>query len=356
MNKVILRRMTVLCGLSLLVCGSALAQQPERSSAPARGAGQEVGSSSGVLASTEADYRIGIADVLDIEIEDAPELSGKVRVNNAGNIALPTPLGMLRADQMTIEELSSTIARTLREKDYLKQPRVVVSVRQYLSRSIFIQGAVRSPGVYQIEGRPSLLKLIILAGGLAENHGSTAFIIRETKKPQAQTQAPGATAASGAETSAVGGADAEMEEHYDFLRANISGLLNGNFEQNVLISPGDIINIPPAGVFFVGGEVRKPGSFVLKDRTTLRQALAMAEGTSFKAALNRGVIFREDPATGQRKEIRVDVAAVQNGKQDDLIIQANDVIIVPNSKSKSVGGTLLSALGMAAVQRAVVFR
>ncbi|MFN7948627.1 MAG: polysaccharide biosynthesis/export family protein [Blastocatellia bacterium] len=350
MNKVILRRkLTVLCGLWLVVCGSALAQQPERSSAPVRErAGQEVGSSSGVLASTEADYRIGIADVLDIEIEDAPELSGQVRVNNAGNIALPTPLGMLRADQLTIEELSSAIARLLREKDYLKQPRVVVSVRQYLSRSIFIQGAVRSPGVYQIEGRPSLLKLIILAGGLAENHGSTAFIIRETKKPQAQSQAQNATAATGAE--------ADQEEHYEFLRANISGLLNGNFEQNVLISPGDIINIPPAGVFFVGGEVRKPGSFVLKDRTTLRQALAMAEGTNFKAALNRGVIFREDPATGQRKEIRVDVAAVQNGKQDDLIIQANDVIIVPNSKSKSVGGTLLSTLGMAGVQRAVLFR
>jgi protein involved in polysaccharide export with SLBB domain len=42
-----------------------------------------------------------------------------------------------------------------------------------------VQGAVRRAGLYQIEGQPSLLKLITIAGGLTENYGSTAFIIRE---------------------------------------------------------------------------------------------------------------------------------------------------------------------------------
>ncbi|MFN0120893.1 MAG: SLBB domain-containing protein, partial [Blastocatellia bacterium] len=252
--------------------------------------------SGGILAAPDADYRIGIGDVLEITIEDAPELSGTYRVNNAGKVPLPDPVGIREADQKTTEELGAAIAGTLREKDYLKHPRVVVGVKQYLSRSIFIQGSVRSPGVYQVEGRPSLLKLIILAGGLSDNHGSAAFIIREIKKKK---DMPAAEAAKPAE--AIAG-----EEQYEFLSASIGGLLNGNFDQNVQVEPGDIINIPPAGVFFVAGEVRKPGSFVLRDRTTLRQAISLAEGTTFKASMGHGVIFREDPATGQRKEIPVD--------------------------------------------------
>ena len=55
--------------------------------------------------------------------------------------------------------------------------------KQYNSRSFFIQGAVRNPGVYQSEGKPSLLELITLASGLSETHGSTAFIIRRVKLP-----------------------------------------------------------------------------------------------------------------------------------------------------------------------------
>lgn len=49
----------------------------------------------------------------------------------------------------------------------------------YRSDSYFIPGAVQKPGVYQAKGRLSLLDLILMAGGLAEHHGATAYIIRE---------------------------------------------------------------------------------------------------------------------------------------------------------------------------------
>ena len=41
------------------------------------------------------------------------------------------------------------------------RPQVSVIVKQ-ISRQFFIQGAVRNPGVYNIEGRPSLLELITI--------------------------------------------------------------------------------------------------------------------------------------------------------------------------------------------------
>jgi protein involved in polysaccharide export with SLBB domain len=131
------------------------------------------------------------------------------------------------------------------------------------------------------------------------------------------------------------------------LQANINGLLRGNFGQNnTVIEPGDIINIPPTDVFFVAGEVRSPGSYPLKDGTTLRQAISLAQGTTFRAKSSKGVIFREDQKTGRRQEIPVDISAVMSGKQPDIPIRANDIVIVPNSTFKSVGSTILTAFGV----------
>ena len=42
----------------------------------------------------------------------------------------------------------------------------------------------------------------------------------------------------------------------------------------------------------------------------------------------------------------MDISAVINGKKEDIPLQANDLIIVPNSRTKSIGGMLLMALGV----------
>jgi len=287
-------------------------------------------SSAIILVESDEDYRIAPGDVIDVQVEDAPELSRTFRVSAAGTFLMPY-LGRIVAQQKTTEELAKLIADGLRGR-YLKQPQVTVVVRQYNSYSFFIQGAVRHPGVYQIQGRPSLLKLITIAGGLADNHGSSAFIIREIKQPQA----PNSATEDGAK--------------YELIKANISALFKGSFDQDIFVEPGDIINIPPTDVFFVAGEVHAPGSFPLKEGTTLRQAISLAQGTTFKAATNRGVIFREGSADGKRQEIKVDISEVMGGKKEDIPIVANDIIIIPNSRFKSVSGALLSAFGFSAAR------
>ena len=128
----------------------------------------------------------------------------------------------------------------------------------------------------------------------------------------------------------------------------------GNFDQDIGIGPGDIIHIPPTDIFFVAGEVNAPGSFPLKEGTTLRQAISLAQGTTFQAAATRAIIFREEMSSGKRQEIPVDVPAVMNGKKSDVPILANDIIIVPNSRSKTIGGALLRAFGISTISRVPV--
>ena len=338
-----------------LAIGSAAsceAQEAQKVHPPAVQSSNESNLTSVVIEPNE-DYRIGSGDVIDIKVDRAPELSGTFRVTASGTFAMPF-LNRIKAQNKSPEELAATIADGLRGR-YLKEPSVSVTVRQINSHSFFIQGAVQRPGVYQIEGRPSLLKLITVAGGLANNHGSTAFVIRESKMQRERISPPSHPEGSSlTETDNVQDADArlsvEEDAKYEMLKMNITGLLKGRFDQNVSLQPGDIINIPQSDVFFVSGEVKEPGSFGLKDGTTLRQAISLAQGTTFKAAGGRAIIFREDPATGRRDEIKVNIDAVMSGKKEDVPIMANDIIIVPNSRFKSVSSALLNAFGLSSTR------
>jgi polysaccharide export outer membrane protein len=318
-----------------------------------------------VIVAPGEDYRIGPSDVIEIVVDDAPELSRSFRVSGDGAIVLPF-LGRVTAQQRTPDELAAFIADRLRG-DYLQNPQVSVKVLQINSRTYFIQGSVRRPGLYQIEGEPSLLKLITIAGGLSENYGSTAFIIREIKTGVAIQGARSGDAPIHSVDSKANGdlnngssammldapraaADLAASAKYELLKVNINGLLRGNFDQNIAIGPGDIVHIPPTDVFFVAGEVNAPGSFPLKEGTTIRQAISLAQGATFQAAAGRSIIFREDPASGKRQEIQIDVPAVMNGKKEDIPILANDIVIVPNSRVRSVTGTLLRAFGINATR------
>lgn len=303
--------------------------------------------SSAVLVSPEEDYRIGPNDVIEVQIENMPDVSKTYRVTAAGTF-LMSYAGRISAAKKTTEELAQLIAEKLRG-DYLKDPKVTVAVKEFNSRSFFIQGSVRSPGVYQIEGRPSVLELITLASGLNDTHGATAYIIRRIKAPFPAEPQPVSTSDKSKQTGAMP-ETADDAPKYELKSANINALLRGQFEQDIFLEPGDIVNIPPGDVFFVAGEVNQPGSFPLKEGTTLRQAISLAQGTNYKAALDKCIIFRET-SSNKREEVRVDVGAVMNGKKEDVAIMGNDLIYVPNSKTKSIGGALLRAFGLSTVAR-----
>jgi len=272
------------------------------------------------LVSPEEEYRIASGDIVEVFILKVPELSREYRVGADGTIELPF-LGKVPAQDKSSHELATLIATSL-GNGYLVDPQVSVMVKQ-ISRHFFIQGAVRNPGVYTIEGQPSLLQLITLSGGLNATYGATAFILHPVRPA------------------------AEGEPAYELRKANINALLRGEFSENAVLNPGDIVHIPAADVFFVAGEVKAPGSFQLKEGTTLRQAISLAQGPSPVAAADRAVIFREE-GNGKKREIPVDVGAVMRGKKDDIPILPNDIVVIPNSKAKSVFKPVINAFGVGA--------
>ncbi len=312
----------LLMGLSL----NLLAQQsgqplPERYK-PREQSGSEPIAAPNVIVAPNEEYRIGAGDVLDIRIEDAPELAVQnQRVSPAGRILMPY-LGYLDVKGKTQDGLGNLIADKLRGR-YLKNPSVAIIVKQPNSQMYFIQGAVKRPGMYQVEGRPTLMLLINAAGGLADNHGAKAYITRDSK-----IEPP---VAVGGEGTPAG--QAVLPER-KLLTSNINQLFKGGYDQDLRLEPSDTVYVPLADVFFVGGEIIAPGEFPLREGTTLRQAIALSGGFSMKAKKSNMVIFREDEK-GNRIEIPVNYDLVEKGKSQDIKLMANDIVAVPPSAVKS---------------------
>jgi polysaccharide export outer membrane protein len=110
-----------------------------------------------------ADYRIGPQDTLDITVDQLAEMPKTVQVDTAGHILLPL-IGQVQASGRTPAELSGDIATALKKK-YMKDPQVLVSLKEAQGQKITVDGAVIQPGVYPLAGPTTLLQAVSLAKG-----------------------------------------------------------------------------------------------------------------------------------------------------------------------------------------------
>lgn len=122
-----------------------------------------------------SDYRIGPNDTIEVSVYQMQELSRSVRVSSRGTITLPL-LGSIQAAGKTVPELEDEIIALL-AADYLQDPQVSLYVREYTSQKVTVEGAVRSPGIYPLSGKTSLLQAIVVAGGVTEYANPRGIII-----------------------------------------------------------------------------------------------------------------------------------------------------------------------------------
>jgi polysaccharide export outer membrane protein len=111
----------------------------------------------------QQNYRIGPLDVLEISVFQVDSLTRTVQVDASGNIALPF-IGSVVALEKTPEELGADIASRLGDS-VIQSPQVSVFVKESLSQKFTVEGAVKSPGVFPIVGRMTLMRAIATAQG-----------------------------------------------------------------------------------------------------------------------------------------------------------------------------------------------
>jgi polysaccharide biosynthesis/export protein len=117
----------------------------------------------GVLRPESAEYRIGAQDQLEINVFGIEDLKRTVQVDSGGKILLPL-VGSVQAGGRTPDELSSDLVTALKKK-YMKDPQVIVTVKEAQSQRVTVDGAVLQPGVYPLTGPTTLLQAVSLARG-----------------------------------------------------------------------------------------------------------------------------------------------------------------------------------------------
>lgn len=116
------------------------------------------------------------------------------------------------------------------------------------------------------------------------------------------------------------------------LEAAIAGKLDAAFLQNPQVSV--FIKEFASQRVTLEGAVRKPGIYPLTGKTTLLQAIALAEGLDQMADLRGVVIFRK--VNGQKLSARFNLKEIRAGRSEDPQVYGDDIIVVDQSGGKTI--------------------
>jgi polysaccharide biosynthesis/export protein len=270
-------------------------------------------------------YRIGPGDVLDIRIYNRPQLSrDAVRVEGSGMIRMPLIETEIRAVCLTEGELAKGIST--RYARYYKNLQVDVFIKEYHSRQVAIIGAVNEQSRFELQRRVRLLELLTYAKGPSSKAGQTINIVHSTNSsPCKQTD--------------------ETDESTAFSSYKLSDVLQGDPKSNPYLETGDIVTLPEADQVYVVGNVFMPLTIPLKEPITLTRAIAMAGGLRQDTRKDKIRVLRQEPGTTIRKEIVVDLSAIEKKSSEDLALAPNDIIDVPTSAGKSFLRSLIQGVG-----------
>jgi polysaccharide biosynthesis/export protein len=251
-------------------------------------------------------YRLGPDDKVLFRSPEIEELNEKTSlVSKDGFVDLPLA-GKVHVGGLSVPETQEQVSKLL-EKYYL-HPSISVEVVEYASQPVSVLGAVTNSGPYQLHGNSkTVAEVLAMAGGLQTQAGYTVRVAHQ---------------------------DGETVSY------NLHDILQGGkLHDAAIVQPFDVITVPPAELIYVIGEVRKPGGFTLgeKERASVLQALALAEGPQNTAALKNCVVLRSVPGQSDRKSIKIDVKNLLAGKTADPGMQADDILVIPSSTVRKIG-------------------
>jgi polysaccharide biosynthesis/export protein len=121
------------------------------------------------------EYILQPGDVISISVVEHPEFSGRHKIRPDGRVNYPV-IGEIEVATLTCAQLVKIMQGKL--SSYVNNPVVSVSIEDYYSNKIYIIGAVRSPGQYQIYEPLDVIKAVAMCGGLSNSKAKTLKIIR----------------------------------------------------------------------------------------------------------------------------------------------------------------------------------
>ncbi len=264
------------------------------------------------------EYIVGPGDMLEVKLENLPELSGRFPVGPDGNLYLPR-LREVPAEGLTVKELNELL--TEKFSYFVKYPEVYVRTVGYRPIRIYVGGEVQRPGYYTFKGFTDNVRIPLSERTLPSRDFPSVTLRQDITSPPSEVQfgassftifptvfdairlSQGITPYSDLtkveltrkEPSSAGGG--RIRTNLNFL----SLITEGDESQNIRIFDGDVLTISKSNnvlreqilkarksnlnplflQVFVSGRVLLPGAVNVPQGSGLNQAIALAGGTKF---------------------------------------------------------------------------
>lgn len=297
--------------LSIVILAGGLLQSPvaPAQTRPGTVAGQGAGPSAGA-----ASYVVGPGDVLEVIVLDQEDVSRSTTVQPDGLFTMPL-LGGIPVAGKTVGEVQKLITELL-ARDFLVNPSVEVRVREFASQFALVMGEVVNPGQRALRGNTRLIDLLIESGGF-----------RPTASGEILVQRTDGTFPGG-------------EKVIRFRLGSAAGMTEKDQKNaELLLRNGDVVTASPKYYVTVDGEVSRPGRILVENELTLLGVIAESGGLAKFASSKVRVIRKKaegvdlagfEPCDGAGADLCrvVDINAIRKGKVQDIVMAANDKVVI----------------------------
>ena len=361
MNRIILN--WVASFLMLLSCGVCMADEVNAAA-----------NAEAIASTTNRDYVLGAGDLVKITVYGSQDLQTEARLSANGGITFPL-LGDVDIGGISSAAAEKKLASLLEKGGFIKKAQVNLVVLQFQSQFISVLGDVYKPGRFPLDRPSTLSDVLAMAGGPSPNGSDMISLIRmEDGKPVKQSfdlrnltnkadtsnnpllKRDDIIFVNGREVSILGqvgrpgkySTASGVRNVLDFL-AQAGGITpggadtiivitkrNGKTEKreididklyqkgdtsvNFELADGDSIYVPRTPVFYIYGEVQRPGAFRLERNMNVAQALSTGGGLSQRGT-ERGIKVKRN-VDGKLQTLDV--------KSGDLL-KADDIVFVGES-------------------------
>jgi polysaccharide export outer membrane protein len=238
------------------------------------------------------DYTLSPGDVIKIVVFKNPELSIDSQVSDSGTISYPL-IGTVMLKGLTLVGAEQKIAQMLRDGGFVANPQVNIQLTLAVGNQVDVLGEVNKPGRYPIEGGGGKLTGVLAeAGGIAPT-GSDTVIVTGTRNGQ----------------------PFRKEIDVVALSQGVKGV------EDLPLKGGDTLFVNHAPMFYIYGQVQRPGGYRVEKDMTVIQAIADGGGITGKGT-TRGIVLRRKDARGKMTESKVSL---------DTEVKDQDVIDVKES-------------------------
>ncbi len=230
--------------------------------------------------------------MLKLTVFQYQDLTTETRVAANGTIDVPL-IGEVKVAGMRPIDAERKVAGLLRQGGFVKQAQVTLVVTQFRSQQVAVLGNVNHPGKYPLELPYTVSDVVALAGGIATT-GADTVILSRTVDGEVKTY------------------EIDLPELF---------LAPGNRSKDMPLINGDVLYVHRYPLFYIYGEVQRPGSYRVERNMTVMQALSTGGGLTLRGT-ERWLRLDRRAADGSTQSLRP--------KMTDPI-QPDDVLYVRES-------------------------